>query len=278
MSDRNALQDIIRSNHAANSDAMLNNPANSGVPIINEVFNNFFDVYDRALVNHNNAKNVEMVAGTGSVYAVGVFNGLNVTITGLPYLIMQRNSNGELYTNFQIAKMQIPYLASAEVSNTYYFSGSKYYTEQFYERKVYSQRGFIEAYNYSLSNFISTINKDTVTVDEFSYDPYSERYTAKITFKQEGNGNLAGINDYTKMLTKATDNPYTGPANIKVTQRSITFIISKNCQLVAMASNEHWSGSVHWTAYNLLIKLEVDFSLLWTFNYPTKISIKTFTF
>lgn len=278
LSNGSLLQDVISANHSANSDAILNDPSDVGVVVINEVFDNFFKVYELASANHNNAKNVEMVASTGSVSAIGTFNGLSVTITGQPYLRVQRNANGELYLKAKISKMKIPYLPSAEMDNTYYFSGSKYYVNQFYDQKVYSQRGFVEAYSYSISDLISVINEKTVTVNSFSYDEYAERYTAKITFNVDGNGNILGLDDYTDFIIKATDNSRTGSAGVTVTQRSVTFIINKNCQLVAMASSEHWSGSVYWADYNLSIKPEVDLTLLWTFNYPKKLKIQTYTF
>ena len=278
ISDNNALQEVIQANHSSNSDAILNNPDDNKIEIINEVFDDFFEIYNRALNNHNNAKNVEMIANTGKVYATGTFNSMNVIITGSPYLKMQKNSNGERYLKAKIMNMQIPYLSTCTMDNTYYFSGSKYYVDQFYAKKIFTQRSFVETYGYNISDFISDINENTVTVNSLSYDSFTERYTAKIIFKTDGNGNVLGIGNYNDFLEEASNNDRTGPATIKVTEKSMTLIISKNCQFIAMASTEHLSGYLYWAEFNITVKPEVDLSLLWTFSYPKSLSISSYTF
>jgi len=279
ISDNNSLREIIKTNHTSNSDAILNNPDDTNIEIVKEVFDDFFEVHNRALENHNNAKNVEIIASTGKVYSTGTFNGMNVIITGSPYLKMQRNANGERYLNVKIMNMQIPYLPTgSNMDNTYYFSGSKYYINQLYMKKNYTQRNFIETYSYNISDFISDINENTVTVDSFSYDSFTERYTAKITFKTDGNGKILGLDDYHNFIQQASNNERTGPASIKITERNVTLIISKNCQFIAMASTEHLSGYLYWSEFNITVKQEVDLSLLWTFSYPKSISITPYTF
>ncbi len=278
LADKSLLQDVIKANHSSNSD-VLKNPVNEEeIIVIDKIFDNFFELYNTTLANHNRAKNVEIIVNNGAVKAVGSFGSLAVNITGQPRGVMQRNANGEQYLNMRLLNLEIPYIGSTGMNNHYYFSGSKYYANQFYVKTNYTKRGFQDAYNYSIGDLISNINPDTASVDSFVYDEYSERYTAKITFNEVKGESCMGMEDYTKFLSKATENARTGGADVTVENKSLTIIISKNCQFIALASAETWNGVLTWQEMNLNIKLKLNLSMLWTFRYPKTLKTGVYTF
>lgn len=279
LSDK-SVQDIISANHESNDQALINTATPDSSTEVTTIFDNFFDVYNATLANHYRAKNLQMEVYTGSAKAVGSFGGaLNVTITGLPAGIIQRNSAGEAYLRMNLYNLEIPFLNGTQtMDNEYYFSGSRYWVRQYYKKKNYTKKTFYDKYHYNIGDFISDINPDTVTVDSFSYDKLSERYTAKITFKTDSNGKVLGEDDYKIFCEGMTDNIRTGVPDVTINGRSITFIISKNCQFLAMTTSERWHGDMTWTELSLRIILDMDLQMLWTFSYPKTLKVNTYSF
>ena len=279
------FQDIISNNHKTNDNALIDSSSPNIIPDITTIFDNFFDVYKLALANHNRAKNLEMKVHTGSAKATGsfsgTFSGFNVTIYGQPAGWIQRNASGEAYMRLNLYNLEIPYLNGTQtMHNEYYFSGSRYWVSQYYIKKNWTKKTFYEHYHYNLGDFISDINPDTVTVNSFSYDKLSERYTAKITFKKDSNGKLLGEDEYQKFCEALTDNIRTGVPKITFKDRTITFIISRNCQFLAMTTAETWHGDLTWieSNLNLKIKLDLDLAMLWTFTYPKTLKVDVYKF
>ncbi len=277
--DYNSLNKIIQSKHSQNSDIMDSPFEEESSVVESKIYNNFFELYQTAITNHMNAKNVEMVSSTGKMNVQGNIGSFSVNLTGSPTSLIQRNSSGCYYLDFKISKMNLEGLVDLSVDNYYYFNGSKFYTKQFNQgsKKIISEQNYLDTYGAFPTEMLLDINPETVDLHSFTYDSFTERYTATLSFKQK-DGKSLGLEKYSRMISAFAYHHEVRNDGIDMQSVAYTFIINKKGQFVAMNNSENWNGSVTWLTLNLNCKIKISASMLWTFRYPKTLTTATYTF
>ncbi len=234
------------------------------------LYTDFFELFAATSARTSAWKNLE-VRSTGSLRADGSINGVSQSVSGIPKMLMQKNSSGHKYLRYQVLNLDLPYLGRVHGENKYFFAGSKYNISQWGERYSLTNVAFMNKYDYKIGDFFYDLTAENTNVDLFSYDANSQKYTARVHLKSS-NGNAKGTEKYVKFLEGFCSNSVINDVRIVLPSVSLSFIIDKTCKFVSITTNEVWDGGLTWTEKtmgNIDVKLKIYLNFLQTYTYKT---------